>query len=259
MRTLAATGLVLLASASITHADEKPKFTIELSAPKEIYPDEVPSVKAAIRNNTREDATVLRDVDGAFDLLRGTVDFRWVVKRNGQLLPRRTDVKRIDNHVNTIGVQDLVKVPAGKSADLGIGFGNISTYYKFTEPGKYTIELRYEFDPAAGDKVSPAARDALRKLKGVAAEGKVEVAVVAFPAELTAAEGKLKVAQARHQIAQQVAEAVGTNPNATADERAAAAARVERAAAVLKGTQGEYDAKLEQFRKKREEQRKKDK
>src|SRR5436190_8323279 len=88
----AAVVLAVLALPALARADEKPKFAIELTAPKEVYPDEAVTVKAAIRNLTTGDVQVLRDVDGAFDGLRGAADFRWVVKFNGQLMARRTDV-----------------------------------------------------------------------------------------------------------------------------------------------------------------------
>jgi hypothetical protein len=253
----AAIVLAVLALPALARAEDKPKFTLELTAPKEIYPDEAITVKAAIHNATKEDTQVLRDVDGAFDGLRGTVDFRWVVKADGKLLARRTDIVRIDNHVNSIGVGDLVKVPAGKTADLGIGFGRIDNFYNLRTPGKYTIELRYEFDPTAGDKTDSDARTALQKLGGVRAEGKVELTVLPFPLQVTKAEEKLKVAQAKHQIVTQFAETLAKNPNATAAERDTAAERLKRATAVLADATEEYTAAMTAFRKQRDEDRKK--
>ena len=44
--------LVVLVLPAFARAEDKPKFTIELTAPKEIYPDETLDIKAAIRNNT---------------------------------------------------------------------------------------------------------------------------------------------------------------------------------------------------------------
>jgi hypothetical protein len=236
-------------------AEDKPKFRIELTAPKEIYPDEVPAVSAALKNTGTEDVQVLRDVDGAFDGLRNVVDFRWIVKTKGQLVLRRTDVVRIDNFVNTIDTGDLVKVPAGKSADLGISA--FATYYNLKTPGKYTITLTYEFDPSVGDKMAPAARTALTKLSGVRAEGTTELTILPFPVAVSAAEDKMKAAQARQQIARQLAEAVVKNPSATATERDAAAERLKRTTAVMAEATENYNEKLAEFRKKREEERKK--
>jgi hypothetical protein len=236
-------------------AEEKPKLQIELTAPKEIYPDEVVTVKAALRNGGKEDIQVLRDVDGAFDGLRNVVDFRWVVKTNGQLVRRRTDIIRIDNFINTIGAGDFVKVPAGKTADLGIG--SFETYYNLKTPGKYTITLTYEFDPSAGDKIGPGVRDVLNKLSGVTAEGKTELTILPFPVAVAAAADKLKAAQARQQIARQLAEAVVANPASTAAEFDAAAVRLRRATEVVTDATENYNEKLAEFRKKREEQRKK--
>ena len=259
MRT--AVVLAVLALPALARADEKPKFIIELTAPKEVYPDEAVAVtvKAAIRNLTKEDAQVLRDVDGAFDGLRGAADFRWVVKFNGQLMARRTDVVRIDNLVNTIRAGDLVKVPAGKAADLGIGFGRIENQYKLQTPGKYTIELRYEFDPSANDKIDPDLLPTLRKLNGVTAEGKAEVTILPFPLEVAKAEEKLKVATAKHQIVTQFADTIAKNPNATAAERDAAAERLKRATAALEEATEAHNTAMEAFRKKRAEDRKKQK
>lgn len=236
-------------------ADEKPKVEIELTAPKEIYPDEYITVKAVLRNAGKDEIQVMKNVDGAFWGLRSVVDFRWVVKKNGQLVLRRTDVVRIDNYINTITANDLVKVPAGKVADLGAD--NFHTHYKITQPGKYTIELRYEFDPSAGDKIEDGLRPKLKNLTPVSAEGKAEVTILSFPVAVTAAEEKLKVAQAKQQIANTLAEAVVKNPNATAAERDAAAERLKRAAALTTEATADYDAKMAEFRKKREEDRKK--
>lgn len=260
MRLLAALAVLALPVPPVgARADEKPKFTIELTAPKEIYPDETLTVRAAIRNHTTEDAQVLKDIDGAFHGLRPAADFRWVVKFNGQLLPRRTDVVRIDNFINTIEVGNLVKVPAGKTADLGIGFGHIETYYKLKTPGKYTVEMRYEFDPTANDKMSADARKAMQKLAGVSAEGKVELTVLVFPLEVAKAEEQLKVATAKHQIVTQFAETIAKNANATAAERDAAAERLKRATAVLNEATENHNAKMAEFRKKRDDERKKPK
>jgi hypothetical protein len=253
MRVAAVLAVLVLSAGA--RAEEKPRLQIELTAPKEIYPDEAVTVKAALRNIGKEDLQVLRDVDGAFDGLRNVVSFRWVVKTNGQLVPRRTDIVRIDNFVNTIGAADLVKVPAGKTADLGIG--SFETYYNLKTPGKYTIALTYEFDPSAGDKIAPGFRAALDKLSGVTAEGKIELTILPFPVAVAAAGDKLKAAQARQQIARQLAEAVVANPAATAAERDAAAERLKRATAVAAEAAETYAEKLAEFRKKRDEQRKK--
>lgn len=255
MRAIAV--LVVLALPALARADDPPKFTIELTAPKEIYPDEQLDVKAAIRNNTKNDAEVLRDIDGAFDRLRAAADFRWVMKKDGKLMAQRKDVVRIDNFINTIDVGDIIKVPAGKTADLGVGFGRIDNYYKFDGPGKYTVELRYEFDPTAADKMSDAAKKAFQNLNGVTAEGKVEVTVLPFPVEVTKAEEKLKVAQAKHQIIKQLADTIAKNPNAPAAERDAAAERLKRATATLEEATTAHNEVMEAFRKKRAEDRKK--
>ncbi len=110
MRALAV--LAVLVLPEFAHA-QKPKLELELSAPKEIYPDEVVTMKAVVHNLGKEDAYVMRNVDGAFHGLRNVVDFRYVVKKNGQLVLRRTDVVRIDNLVNTIRPGDLVTVAPG--------------------------------------------------------------------------------------------------------------------------------------------------
>jgi hypothetical protein len=236
-------------------ADEKPKVEIELTAQKEIYPDEQLRVKAVIRNAGKDEIQVMKNVDGAFYGLRSVVDFRWVVKKNGQLVLRRTDVVRIDDFINTITANDLVKVPAGKEADLGAD--TFDNHYKITTPGKYTIELRYEFDPSAGDKIEAGLRPKLKNLTAISAEGQVEVTVLSFPLAVTAAEEKMKVAQAKQQIANTLAEAVVKNPNATAAERDAAAERLKRTTALVAEATEDYNAKMAEFRKKREEDRKK--
>lgn len=254
MRLLAVAAVLVLPA--LARAEEKPKLEIELSAPKEIYPDETLKVTAVIRNAGKEDVHVLPAVDGAFDGLRGVVAYKWTVKKNARVVPRRNDLARFDNMVNAIAANELALVKPGKSVDARVG--SFDTYYQIDTPGKYTIALTYEFDPTGADKVeSPALLKKLQALPAAAAKGEIEVTLVPFPPAVAAAQDKWKAATARHQLVAQFAELTAKNPNATAAERDEAAARLKRASAVLDEASTEYNLKMAEFRKKREEERKK--
>lgn len=254
----AAACLAAFACAGLCPADEKPKLTLEITAPKEVYPDERVVVKAEIYNGGKDDAHAVRAIDGSFDGLRSVVSYRWVVKSNGKLVPRRTDVVRIDNHVNALRDEDVLAVKAGKSADLQVeGFGRFENFYDLKEPGKYTVVLRYELDPTGREKGSDAANKLVAKQPAVELESKaVEVTVLPWPAALAAAADKVKAAEAKVQIVKQFAETVAKNPNATPAERDAAGERLKRAQAALDEAVAGHVAKLAEFSRKREEDRK---
>jgi hypothetical protein len=199
MRALAV--VAVLAVPALARADDKPKPKLEIepsASQKEIYPDENVGMKAVIRNAGKSDVQVMRNVDGAFDGLRGPVSFKWVVKREGQLVPRRKGVVRIDNFLNTIKIGDIITVEAGKTTSLYVD--NFDTYYELTAPGKYTIELRYEFDPTAGDKMDDKAKAALKNLTGVSITGKTELTILPFPLAFHRGGARRggRAAQARH-------------------------------------------------------------
>lgn len=254
MRLLAVVAVLVLPA--LARAAEQPKLEIDLSAPKEIYPDETLNVTAVIRNAGKEDVHVLPALDGAFDGLRGMVTYKWTVKKNAQVIARRNDIRRFDNLVNPISASELALVKPGKPVDPRVG--SFDTYYRLDTPGKYTITLTYEFDPTGRDPVeSPALLKRLQALPAATAKGEIEVALVPFPPAVAAVQDRLKAATARHQLVSRFAELTAKNPNATAAERDEAAGRLKRATAVLAEARDEYDAKLAEFRKKREDERKK--
>lgn len=255
MRARAFLALALLAVPALVLADEKPKLEIEMTAPKELYPDEEVAVRVAIRNAGKETVHVLTAVDGAADGLRNMVEYKWTVTKNGQPMSRRTDIRRIDDHVNTITASDLVAVAPGKTMNPRLE--RLDYKYNLNTPGKYVIALTYSFDPSGRDKADADVLKTMQKLPAAKAEGKIEVSVVPFPPAVAAALDKMKAAQARHQLLMQFAETVAKNPNATAAERDAAAERLKRATAALDEAAAESNAKMAEFRKKRDEERKK--
>jgi hypothetical protein len=247
---------LLFLAAPLARADEKPAFEIDLTVQKSFYPDEFPDLKCTIRNAGKGDGFVLGPVDGAFDGLRAMVSYRERVTFNGQAHPRRTDLRRIDNYVNAIRATDLVSVKAGQKAQLPVNY--VAQFYTFTTPGKYTVALTYEFDPMAADKIDGGAFEKkVRALPAVKASGKVEFAVLQFPPAVAAAEDAWKAARARRELLATFAETVRADPKATADERAAALARVERATANLSAAAEVYNAKMADFRKERAADRQK--
>jgi hypothetical protein len=156
----------------------------------------------------------------------------------------------------------VVPVKAGQTADSQAdGFGDFTTYYLLNVPGKYTITLTYEPNPNGSEKLGAGGDQALKivqKLPAGRIESKpIEVTVLPFPPAISAAQDKLRLAQAKHQIVVQFADAVEKNPSATKAERDAATERVNRAAEALKDVQDDYEAKMAEFRKKRDEERKK--
>lgn len=248
--------VALVLAAAVARADEKPAFEIDLTAQKSFYPDEYPDIKCTIRNAGKGDGFVFGPVDGAFDGLRAMVSYRERVTFNGQGHPRRNDIRRIDNLVNSIRPEDLLAVKAGQKAAVTVEY--VTRLYHFTTPGKYTFALTYEFDPDAADKITGGAFEKqVRALPAVKATAKVEFAVLPFPPAVAAAEDAWKAAQARRDLLATFAETVRTNPAATADERAAALARVERATANLNAAAEVYNAKMADFRKERAAERQK--
>lgn len=251
-----AVAVLLLAGTCARAADEKPAFEIELTAQKSLYPDETVALKATVRNAGKGDGFVLGPVDGAFDGLRAMVSYRERVTLNGKAVARRTDIRRIDNYVNTIRPEDLIAVKAGQRAALPLGY--VTQYYQFATPGKYELALTYEFDPGAGDKIAGGAFEKqVRALPAAKATGKVEFAVLPFPPAIAAAEDAWKAAQARHQLITTFAETVVKNPASTAQERDAAAERLKRATANLSAASEAYNEKMAEFRKERDAERKK--
>jgi hypothetical protein len=251
--------LAVLAAPVLAAAADKPALVLEVLAPKEVYPDETIDVKAVIRNTGKEDAYVVRAIDGSFDRLRSVVDYKWVVKKGADRVPRRTDVVRIDSQVNALDDADVLLVKAGKQVDpQAHGFGQFSQYHDLRVPGKYTIALTYELNPGGREKGSAAANQLIQKQPAVLIESKaVEVTVLPFPPVVAAAEDKMKAASARAQIVRQFAEMVEKNANSTAKERDAAAERLKRAEAALEEATADHAAKFEEFKKKRAEERKK--
>jgi hypothetical protein len=250
--------LAVLAPGGLTAADEKPALVLEVIAPKEVYPDEQVEVRAVFRNAGKTDAYVVRAIDGSFHGLRSVVDYRWVVKKGADRVPRRTDIVRIDDYVNALDDADVLLVKAGKSVDPQVGgFGNFGNHHDLRVPGKYTIALSYELNPAGSEKGSTTALRLVRKQPAVLVEAKpVEVTVLPFPPAVAAAEDRMKTAAARAQIVRQFALAVEANANATAQERDAAAERLTRAEAALVEATAEHATKMEEFRKKRAAERK---
>jgi hypothetical protein len=252
----AALALLLLAAPLARAADEKPAFEIELTAQKSLYPDETLALKATVRNAGKGDGFVLGPVDGAFDGLRAMVSYRERVTLNGNRVARRSDIRRIDNFVNTIRTEDLIAVKAGQRAALPVGY--VTQYYQFATPGKYEFALTYEFDPDAGDKIEGGAFEKkVRALPAAKATAKVEFSVLPFPPAIAAAEDAWKAAQARHQLITTFAETVAKNPASTAQERDAAAERLKRATANLTAAAEAFNEKMAEFRKERDAERKK--
>lgn len=257
MRTLAL--LALFAFPVSVLAADKPDLTIEITAPKSVYPDEQVKVSAVIRNNGKTDAYIVRAIDGSFDNLRSVVAYKWIVKKGGQPQFRRTDVVRIDNMVNALAADDVLLVKAGKTVDPQVGgFGNFPSYHDLSVPGKYTIALRFELNPAGREKGVEKALDPIRDQGAVLIDSEaIEVTVLPWPPAIAAAEDKLKAASARLQIVRQFAETVAKNPNATAEERDAASERLKRAQAVFDEAKIEQAVKVAEFKKQRDEERKK--
>lgn len=85
----------------------------------------------------------------------------------------------------------------------------------------------------------------------------IEVPLHPWSPAIAAAEDKMKAAAARLQIVRQFAETVEKNPNSTAEERDAAAERFKRATIILEETKTEHAAKIAEFKKKRDDDRKK--
>ena len=175
--------LAALAAPALAAAAEKPALVLEVIAPKEVYPDEPIDVKAVIHNTGKEDAYVVRAIDGSFDRLRSVVDYKWVVKKGADRVPRRSDVVRIDSQVNSLDDADVLLVKAGKQADpQAHGFGQFSQYHDLRVPGKYTIALSYELNPGGREKGSDTANQLIQKQPAVLIESKaVEVTVLPFP------------------------------------------------------------------------------
>ncbi len=255
MRAVVVLALLVVPAFALAEENPKPKLEIELTAPKELYPDEAVNVKAVIRNAGKESVHVVKCVDGAADALRNMVEYKWKVTKNGQAVSRRTDIVRIDDFVNTITAADLVAVPAGKVMNPELD--RFDHRYNLNTPGKYVITLTYIFDPIGRDKADDAVLKKMKDLPAARADGKVEVTIVPFPPAVAAVEDKWKAAQARHQLLVQFAETVAKNPNATAAERDAAAERLKRATANLTEASTEYNAKMAEFRKTRDAERKK--
>lgn len=251
--------VALLAIPHFARADDKPKLAIELTGPKEMYPDEQFAPKAVIHNDGNADVYIVRAIDGSFDNLRSVVSYKWIVKKNGQAVSRRTDVVRIDGHVNGLRPDDVILVKKGKSADPGAnGFGNFASYYNIETPGKYTISLSYELTPNGFEKGDANALKLAQSQAAVRVESKpIEVTVLPFPPAIAAAADKVKLAEAKLQIVQQFAETVAKNNNSTAEERDAAAERLKRARAVLDDLTADHAGKMTEFKKKRDEERKK--
>jgi hypothetical protein len=85
----------------------------------------------------------------------------------------------------------------------------------------------------------------------------VEVTVLPFPVAAAAAEDKMKAAEARLKIIEQFAVMVEANANSTARQRDEAVERLKRAQAVLDAATADHAAKYAEFRKERDEKRKK--
>jgi hypothetical protein len=251
--------LAVLALAPFAAADEKPSLVLEVTVPKAVYPDEPIAVKTAIRNTGKTDAYVVRVIDGSFDGLRSVVSYRWIVKKGGERVPRRTDVFRIDNYVNALDDADVLLLKPGKAVEPWVGgFGSFENYHDLRVPGKYTVALSYELNPAGSEKGSQKALQLIQKQPAVLIESKpVEVTVLPFPPAVAAAEDKMKTADARAQIVRKFALMVEANANSTAQERDAAAERLKRAEAALEEATAAHAAKFAEFQKKRAEDRKK--
>lgn len=254
--------LAVLACAGLGRADDppKPKLAIELTAPKEVYPDEGVVVKATVCNVGRTDAYVVRAIDGSFDRYRSVVGYWWVVKKDGQVVPPKKQSVIIDYYTpSPLADADVVLVKGGKEADMRVHVvGDIQEYYRFNVPGKYTIKLNYELHPDGTEKGSKEALKLIREQPAVQVESEaVEVTVLPWPAAVAAAADKVKLAEAKVQIVKKFAEGVVNNPNSTAADRDAAGERLKRAQAALDEATAEHVTRLIEFNKKREEERKK--
>jgi hypothetical protein len=127
---------------------QKAGFDITLSSgAATIQPGQKMEVLVTLKNCGKEPLLVLQPLDGS-DYGWRVANYEWKVRRNG-VLQEPQELARCGN-INSIRKADFVTLKGGESWSCkspGSFLGEVTTWYSFTEPGKYEITLTYSFNP----------------------------------------------------------------------------------------------------------------